>query len=107
MLKIKEDVACIKSTVFVSVPRLYNKITEQLQGTINAMIKGNEAARAPTENAVFAAFRHGFGGRIRIMLTGSAPINPSVQNYLQRAMGCPFLEGYGQTESPVALLIGR
>ena len=98
MLKIKEDVACIKSTVFVSVPRLYNKITEQLQGTINAMIKGNEAARAPTENAVFAKFREGFGGRIRIMLTGSAPINPSVQNYLQRAMGCSFLEGYRSEE---------
>lgn len=57
MLKIKEDVACIKSTVFVSVPRLYNKITEQLQGTVNAMIKGEEAKRVPVENAVFAKFR--------------------------------------------------
>ena len=107
MLKIKEDVACIKSTIFVSVPRLYNRVAEQLQGAVNGLVNGEEAKRGPVENAVFAKTRASFGGQIRIMLTGSAPINPAVQNYLQRAFGCPFLEGYGQTESPVALLIGR
>ena len=61
------------------------------------MVKGEEVKRPAVEAGVFPKFRAGFGGSIRIMLTGSAPINSAVQNYLQKAMGCPFLEGYGQT----------
>ena len=106
MLKLKEDHVAIKSTVVVSVPRVYNKIYEGIKALIDGMVKGEEAKRGPVEAGVFPKFRLGFGGCIRMMLTGSAPINPVVQNYLQRAMGCPFLEGYGQTESP-ALLLGR
>ena len=107
MLKLKEDVASIQSTIFVSVPRLYNRITETLKGTIDGLVKGEEAKRPAIEAAVFEKFRLSFGGKIKVLLTGSAPINPSVQEYLQRAFGCPFIEGYGQTESPTALLFGR
>ena len=40
MLKIKEDNAAIKSTIFVSVPRLYNKIYDGLRAAIDSLVKG-------------------------------------------------------------------
>ena len=85
MLKLKDDHIAIKSTVVVSVPRVYNKIYEGIKGMIDGMVKGEEEKRPAFESAVFPKFRLGFGGCIRIMLTGSAPINPVVQNYLQKA----------------------
>lgn len=107
LLKIKEDTALIRSTIFVSVPRLYNRITDTIKGLIEPAVNGDEQKRPHIEQAVFQKFRQAFGGRIKVLITGSAPINPSVQEFLQRAFGCPFIEGYGQTESPVALFIGR
>lgn len=57
MLKLKEDVATIKSTIFVSVPRLYNKIVENLKGVINGLVNGAEEKRQAVENGVFHKFR--------------------------------------------------
>ena len=31
------------------------------------------------------------------MATGSAPITAKVQDTMQKIMGCPMIEGYGQT----------
>lgn len=31
------------------------------------------------------------------MATGSAPLKPEVYNFMKILMGCPLLEGYGQT----------
>ena len=36
------------------------------------------------------------------MVTGSAPIDPSVIEYLKIVFCCPILEGYGLTESAAA-----
>jgi len=33
------------------------------------------------------------------MITASAPISAEVCNFLKIAVGCPLVEGYGQTES--------
>jgi len=33
------------------------------------------------------------------MLTGSAPLSKEVCDFLKIAVGCPLIEGYGQTES--------
>ena len=41
------------------------------------------------------------------MASGSAPLNSATHEYMQKIMGCPLIEGYGQTESPTAVFLSR
>lgn len=54
---------------------------------------------------VFNKFREILGGRVRTMITGSAPISKEVLNFLKIAFCCQIKEGYGQTESAAAVSI--
>jgi len=45
------------------------------------------------------------GGRVRMMVTGSAPIDKAVLEFLKICFCCPILEGYGLTESSAASCI--
>lgn len=38
------------------------------------------------------------GGKVRLIITGSAPISPKVLENLKAMFSCPIIEGYGQTE---------
>ena len=42
--------------------------------------------------------RQRFGGRIKALVSGGAPLNPEIGTFFQ-AMGLTLLQGYGQTES--------
>lgn len=59
---------------------------------IFAALGGEEPTRKLiSENSpVLDKIREGFGGKIKWMLTGSAPINPKVIELLGKIMGCPF-----------------
>ena len=51
------------------------------------------------DNLVFKRIRELFGGRVRLVVTGSAPIQKDVLRFFRIALGVPILEGYGQTET--------
>ena len=40
-----------------------------------------------------------FGGKVRIMLTGSAPIAGEILDFLKICFSAPICEGYGMTET--------
>uniref|UniRef100_A0A3B4Z9S0 Long-chain-fatty-acid--CoA ligase n=1 Tax=Stegastes partitus TaxID=144197 RepID=A0A3B4Z9S0_9TELE len=50
------------------------------------------------DKLIFHKVQESVGGRVRMMVTGAAPVSPSVLNFLRAALGCQIFEAYGQTE---------
>jgi long-chain acyl-CoA synthetase len=122
--KLKDDLAIVKPTIFLSVPRLYSRFYDVIKAKFNdqqGMIKkGLEYALKTKLNNLrttgvythrvydrvfFAKTKEALGGRVRVMISGSAPLLPEVQDFLKVCMSAPLLEGYGQTESTGAITI--
>ncbi|VDM56802.1 unnamed protein product [Angiostrongylus costaricensis] len=54
------------------------------------------------DKLVFKRIHKQFGGRLRLLTTGGAPVTPTVMDFTRIAYGCPLMEGYGQTECGAA-----
>ncbi|NXO74264.1 ACSL1 ligase, partial [Phainopepla nitens] len=50
------------------------------------------------DKVIFRKIQASLGGRVKLMITGAAPVSASVLTFLRAALGCQFYEGYGQTE---------
>lgn len=57
------------------------------------------------DRLVFSKIHAKFGGRLRVCITGAAPISSEVLQFLRCIFGCFVMEGYGQTESSAAATI--
>jgi len=59
------------------------------------------------DKIVFKKIQESMGGRLRLMLVGSAPLAANVLTFTRCALGCVVVEGYGQTEctAPITLTI--
>ena len=117
-LKIVEDCQDLQPTVFVSVPRLYNRIYDKVMAgaaaaggikktlfdmALNAKLervkKDGVVTHPLWDRLVFAKPKAILGGKVRVMLTGAAPISAHVHDALKVIFCCPIAEGYGMTES--------
>jgi Long-chain acyl-CoA synthetases (AMP-forming) len=127
VLKLKNDLQELKPTLFLSVPRLFNKFHDAMWEGIKKQpdgLKKKMAYRAVSaklsnlrlnaqythsiyDSLVFSKMRDALGGRIRIMLSASAPIATEVIDFLKIAVGVPIIEAYGQTESTAASFLTR
>lgn len=58
------------------------------------------------EKTLRPKIRARFGGRIKAMVSGGAPLNPEVGNFFE-AMGLTMLQGYGQTEAGPVISCNR
>ena len=116
--QLMDDIAILRPTVFFSVPRLLNKIyTKLVQNTIEAdgmkgylsrrcfktklqnQIKYGKVTHPFWDLLICNKIRQVLGGRVRVMLSGSAPIEPAVVSFLSAAFCCYMFEGYGSTET--------
>ena len=52
---------------------------------------------------IFKKVKQLLGGRVRVMVSGSAPIEKEVMTYLRICCCCPIHEGYGLTEVSAAV----
>lgn len=116
--KLVEDCSLLKPTIFPSVPRLYNRIYGQIKAKFDAATGckawlGGKALASKTaalntdatytsgcyDFMVFNKVKALLGGEVDYMVTGSAPIDLAVMNFLKVCFCCPILEGYGLTET--------
>ena len=48
---------------------------------------------------IFKNMRAIVGGRVRLLLSGGAPLSPDTHDFVRCALGLPLVQGYGLTES--------
>ncbi len=131
-LKIVPNLAEVKPTYFPSVPRIFEKIytaataTAEKEGGLKKVIfnwavgigkKVRERERAGksigpllkrqydlADKLVLSKIRNLFGGRLKLAVSGAAPINPDILRFFDAA-GVLVLEGWGMTETSTAATI--
>jgi long-chain acyl-CoA synthetase len=129
-----ENLKEVRPTVFVGVPRLYEKIIARVQdraaakGKLNARVvtwaveTGRRWAQLMIDHAsiplwlsikhriadviVFEKLRKAMGGRIRILVSGGAPLSSDVALAFLGAR-IPIVQGYGLTETSPVITAGR
>lgn len=128
--KLASNIEEVRPTLMVVVPRLFEvlrtRITKAVekQGSFASYmldravtIGGKRAARGrvplldqPMNLFLNAAFKpriaKRFGGRIKAMVSGGAPLNPEIGVFFE-SLGITFLQGYGQTEAAPVISCNR
>ncbi|KAK9079769.1 hypothetical protein SSX86_001442 [Deinandra increscens subsp. villosa] len=59
----------------------------------------HEEASILSDKFVFTKVKQGLGGRVRIILSGAAPLAPHIEGFLKVVACCHVLQGYGLTET--------
>ncbi|XP_014494519.1 long chain acyl-CoA synthetase 2 isoform X1 [Vigna radiata var. radiata] len=115
-----EDVQVLKPTIFCGVPRIYDRVYASIKSKISStgalrstlfqyaysyklgyMEKGLPQDRAAPlfDKLVFDKIKQALGGRVRLLLSGAAPLARHVEEFLRVTFGATMLQGYGLTES--------
>jgi len=131
-LKIVPNLAELRPTYFPSVPRIFEKIyttatsAMEREGGLKKAIfdwsirvgqkmrETERAGRKPgfllrkqyefADKKVLSKIRGLFGGKLRLAVSGAAPINPDILRFFDAA-GVLVLEGWGMTETSTAATI--
>uniref|UniRef100_A0A8D0A4M9 Arachidonate--CoA ligase n=1 Tax=Sander lucioperca TaxID=283035 RepID=A0A8D0A4M9_SANLU len=110
-----DDLKMLQPTVFPVVPRLLNRMFDKVFGQANTPLKkwlldfafrrkeaelkcGVVRKDSMWDKLIFKKVQASLGGRVRLIITGAAPVSPTILTFLRAALGCQFYEGYGQTE---------
>lgn len=132
--KLSSNFLEVRPTVFLGMPRLYEKMKERVEDAAAkaggrqkavfnwAMQVGLKAAReemrgrrpdaatrmqqAVADRLVFRKVRERFGGRIRYIISAGAPLPAEVMEFFA-AVGLTIIEGYGLTETTSLVLANR
>ncbi len=124
--RVPEALAAVRPTILPAVPRVYEKVHANTLGEIEragglrrriglwALGVGARTSRARRETGrvprtlalrerladrlVFAKVRERLGGRLRLGISGAAPLSTDVMEFFH-ALGVPVVEGYGLTET--------
>ena len=122
---IVNDLALIRPTLLVSVPRIFYRVHDAIKSKmndegglplmlfnmgVNSGIKRRKLAAegkksvlancafSIADKIVFKKIRDKFGGRLKVALTGSAAINPQIAEFFSD-VGVPLYEAFGMTEA--------
>ncbi len=127
--KLAANIEEVRPTIMVVVPRLFEMLRAKIikaidsDGGLPAYLLGRaisiETKRYTGQSVAWdlpmdgilsltlrKKVRAKFGGRMKAMVSGGAPLNPDVGLFFQ-AMGLPMLQGYGQTEAGPVISCNR
>ncbi len=127
--KLASNIEETRPTIMVVVPRLFEVLRQRIMNQIEKQGKvanylmdraltigahkaaGRKRLRdvpmdAILERMLRPKIRQRFGGRIKAMVSGGAPLNPEVGVFFE-AMGLTMLQGYGQTEAGPVISCNR
>jgi long-chain acyl-CoA synthetase len=118
VMKIVDDIAVLQPSIFITVPRLLTRVYAAIKSAIE---KSSTISRNMFEFAyqrklkllksgychnqtiwdklVFSKVQSKFGGNLRVIIVGSAPLDEEIITFLRVTLGCFVLEGYGATET--------
>ncbi|KAF3484632.1 hypothetical protein F2Q69_00056184 [Brassica cretica] len=101
IMKLMDDLAVLRPTVFCSVPRLYNRVYDGITSAVkssgvtkrrlfqlayNSKKKAILNGRSPSplwDKLVFNKIKEKLGGRVRFMGSGASPLSPDVMDFLR------------------------
>jgi long-chain acyl-CoA synthetase len=128
--KLGSNIEEVRPTIMIVVPRLFeifrqkviNSIEKEgalaqylLRRALALEAKRANGAALPLwdwpmdlllEHTLRPKVRAKFGGRVKAMVSGGAPLNPEVGHFFQ-GLGITLLQGYGQTESAPIMCVNR
>jgi long-chain acyl-CoA synthetase len=121
----------VRPTIMTAVPRLYEVFHDRILRTVRksdplrrflfrlALDLGRRRNRKPAsigplerlvdavvDRLVRDRIRGQFGGRLKALVSGGAPLNPEIGEFFE-ALGLTILQGYGQTESAPVISVNR
>ncbi|CAL5872257.1 uncharacterized protein PFLUO_LOCUS6518 [Penicillium psychrofluorescens] len=123
IVELVDDLKLLKPTGFMSVPRLYSRFGAAVRaatveapgfkGALSRHIVAAKTANLKNPDPSKATVHHALYDRIwakkvaaalgleraKYMVSGSAPLDPTLHNFLRVATGTDVLQGYGLTET--------
>ena len=133
-LRVADAMLTVRPTVLPSVPRVFEKVHTAVQARFDeatgvkrrlvdwALPIGREVSRLQAQGKpvpatlaarhriadrlVFSKVRERLGGRLRLPISGGAPLAPEIAEFFD-AIGIRILEGYGLTECTTAASTNR
>ncbi len=122
--KLAANIEEVRPTIMVVVPRLFEVLRIRIakaiakQGAVPAWLLGKANAmperpalwQRPMDLLLTATIRKKvrarFGGRLKALVSGGAPLNPEVGRFFA-SLGVTMLQGYGQTEAAPVISCNR
>lgn len=113
-----EDLLQVRPTAVLAVPRIYERLYARIS---QAFLEGPLHQRAlfhlvvsdttrrfsrRLTSRVVAAVQQRFGGRLRMAISGGAPLSPEIAKAFT-ALGIPLMQGYGLTEAGPVVSVNR
>ena len=110
------DFETLQPTIIPAVPRVLNKAYERINGVVCAkpvigklfnfalsskiaeVEEGIVRKNSIWDFLLFKKVQNHFGGKCRMLITGSAPCRGELLKWYRAVLGCFVLEGFGQTE---------
>ena len=112
----KGDISALRPTVMAAVPLVMDRLKAAVDTQVHkssivvrtmfavcyylkrrAYLRGHSSPLL--DKLVFNKIKNKFGGRLRYLLSGGAPLSHDTQEFMQIAFCCPVLQGYGLSET--------